>query len=205
MPIIAGRASAAYGAGFSRVVGTSYAGPFGAFEALSTVTVGATSVSSVSFDGIPANYKYLQIRYIAKSSRTAGNPLDELNLRFNGDATSGNYYQHGIFGDGSGTGNANAVASSTNIELGSGFIGDAISSSQFGIGIVDILDYASPFKATTIRMMGGVEFNGAPVYGGRAGMGSGYWANTNPVQSIQIYAENGNLTQYSSFALYGVK
>ena len=73
--------------------------PEGAYDALATVTVGSTSLSSIVFSGIPTGYKHLQVRYIVKSART-GNPLDELNLRFNGD-TGTNYAQHALAGDGS--------------------------------------------------------------------------------------------------------
>ena len=172
------------------------------YESIQTVTVGSTSVANVTFSSIPSTYKHLQIRYIVKSART-GNPLDELNLRFNGD-TGNNYAQHTLAGNGD-IAFSNGIASGNNIELGSGFIGDSESSSQFGVGVVDILDYGSSTKTKTIRMIGGVDFNGAPIYGGRVGLGSGLWNNTSPTTSLTFYAENGNIIQYSQFALYGIK
>lgn len=178
--------------------------PEGAYDALATVTVGSTSVSSVAFFGIPTGYKHLQVRYIVKSARNDGNPLDELNLRINDD-TGNNYAQHALAGNGS-SAFSNAIASGNNIELGSGFIGDAYSGSQFGIGIVDILDYNSSAKTKTVKMLGGVEFNGlVNSTGGRVGLGSGLWNNTSPITSLTFYAENGNIIQNSQFALYGVK
>jgi hypothetical protein len=179
--------------------------PAGAFDALGSITVGSTSLASVVFTGIPTGYKHLQVRYIVKSSRSVSNPLDELNLRMNDDSGN-NYAQHCFFGEGSGAGIANAVViSGNNIELGSGFIGDALSGSQFGVGILDILDYSSSSKTKTIKLLGGVDFNGAPVYGGRVGIGSGVWNSTSPITSLTLFADNGNIIQNSSFTLYGVK
>jgi hypothetical protein len=172
------------------------------YESIATTVVGASSVSSITFSSIPSTYKHLQVRYVVKSARTS-NPLDELNLRFNGD-TGSNYAQHCLFGDGAGV-TGNGLASQNNIELGSGFIGDSEGTSQFGVGIVDILDYYSSTKTKTIKMLGGVDFNGAPVYGGRVGLGSGFWNSTSATTSLTFYAENGNIIQYSHFALYGIK
>ena len=177
----------------------------GAFDALSTVVVPSGGLSSVTFSGFPqTGYTNLQIRYMVKSTRTSSVPLDELNLRMNGDS-NGNYAQHCLFGNGSAA-NANSLTGQNNIELGSGFIGDNETGSQFGVGVVDILDYASSSKTKVVRMLGGVDMNGVVLsYGGRVGLGSGLWNNTSPITSLTFYAENGNLVQYSSFALYGVK
>lgn len=202
MPIIAGRASAAVGAGFSRVVAAAYAGPFGAYDSLATVTLSAAT-ATVTFAGIPAGYKHLQVRYLVKSART-NVPLDELNLSFNGDSSS-IYAQHALFGDGA-SATSNYLTSQNNIELGSGFIGDAYSGSQFGVGVVDILDYSSSSKTKVVRMIGGVDMNGTlGGFAGRVGLGSGLWNNTSSVTSLTFYAEIGNIIEHSQFALYGVK
>jgi len=168
------------------------------YESIATVTVGASSVSDVVFSSIPSTYKHLQVRYLAKSARS-GNTLDELNLRFNSD-TGNNYAQHAVFGDGS-SANTQATTSQNNIELGSGWLGTTTAGSQFGVGVLDIFDYTNTSKNTTIRVLGGLDMNGS----GRVGLGSGLWMNTSAVTSITLYAQNANLVQYSSFALYGIK
>jgi triacylglycerol esterase/lipase EstA (alpha/beta hydrolase family) len=204
MPIIAGRASAAYGAGFGAVT-TIPSTLVGSYDALASVTVGSTAVSTVNFIGIPLGYNHLQIRYMVKSSRNPNNnPLDELNLRMNGN--SGNHYtQHCLFGNG-GSAQSNAVITQNNMELGSGFIGDLDSGSQFGIGIVDILDYSSTSKTKVVKTFGGIDFNGVALgAGGRVGQGSGIFNLNAPIQSLTFYAENGNIIQYSQFDLYGVR
>jgi hypothetical protein len=197
MPLITLQSAKGYG------WGAASAGSGNSFESIATVVVGASSVSSITFSSIPSTYKHLQVRYMVKGART-NNPLEELNLRFNGD-TGNNYAQHAIAGDGSAP-FAAPGASGNNIELGSGFIGDSQTDSQFGVGIVDILDYGSTTKTKTIRMIGGVDFNGAPLtYGGRVGLGSGLWNNTSATTSLTFYGDNADIIQYSHFALYGIK
>ena len=178
--------------------GTGVAAVTNSYESIATVTVGSTSVSDVTFSSIPSTYKHLQIRYLAKSARS-GNTLDELNLRFNGD-TGTNYVEHMIMGDG-GSAQSNGLTSQNNIELGEGWLGTTTAGSQFGVGVLDILDYTNTFKNTTIRVLGGLDMNGS----GRVGLGSGLWLNTSAVTSITLYAQNGNIVQYSQFALYGIK
>ena len=74
--------------------------------------------------------------------------------------------------------------------------------SQYGAIVLDILDYANTNKNKTMRAIGGVDVNGSGV----AEMWSGLYISTNAVNSINLYSYNGsNISQYSSFALYGVK
>jgi hypothetical protein len=77
---------------------------------------------------------------------------------------------------------------------------------SFGVSIVDILDYANTNKYKTVRVLSGVDFNGTLAgYGGYVGPLSGNWRNTSAITSIKINAQTGNFTQYSQFALYGIK
>jgi len=178
--------------------GTGVAAATNSYESIATVSVGSTSVADVTFSSIPSTFKHLQIRYLAKSARS-GNTLDELNLRFNSD-TGNNYAEHSVFGTGS-VAAVGANTSQSNIELGQGWLGTTTAGSQFGVGVVDILDYTNTSKNTTVRVLGGLDMNGS----GRVGLGSGLWMNTSAVTSITLYAQNANLVQYSSFALYGIK
>ena len=128
-------------------------------------------------------------------------------MRFNGDSTSGNYFGHGMFGDGSSASTISNLPESK-IILGSGFLGTT-TGGNFGINIVDIFDYASANKNKTTRTLGGTDHNGAQygTIGGRLGQYSGVWINSgSAISSITITPANSSLfTQYSSFALYGIK
>jgi hypothetical protein len=176
--------------------------PEGAYDALATVTLSA-SASSISFVGIPSGYKHLQLRGIAQTNRgTYG--IDEANLRFNSD-TGANYAFHLLYGDGS-SATATATSGASVIQVGSGNLGTT-TGSNWGTIIVDILDYTNTNKYTTVRTLGGADCNGTVGgIGGRVGFSSGLWTNTAAVTSMLLVPVNGsNFSQYSQFALYGVK
>jgi hypothetical protein len=179
--------------------------PESGYDSLAVVSVGAGGLSSVTFTGVPSGYKHLQLRIFAQTNR-ATYGTDNVSLQVNGD-TGANYIYHYLRGSGSA---ATAAASSTSetsiIELLSQGAGTT-TSGVFGTGIVDILDYGSSAKNKTIRSLNGSDLNGA--YSGSYGyvsLVSGLWRNTAPITSLTLAPVSGSaFTQYSSFALYGVK
>jgi hypothetical protein len=199
MPIIAGRASAAYGAGFAAVTTVPFA-PVGSFDALGTVTVGAGGLSSITFAGIPqTGYSHLQIRGIGRSDAASG--LSWLYLTFNGDNGT-NYASHYLQGDGSSRVAGNLIGSGSNTENRLGDFPRANAASGiFGGAIIDILDYNNTNKNKISRLLGGVDRNGSGV----ADCYSGVWLSTASVYSITMTPQTSNWVEYSSFTLYGVK
>jgi hypothetical protein len=185
----------------SQISGKLWA-PAGAYDALATVTVPSGGAASVTFSGIPTGYKHLQVRYIVQTNRgTYG--ISEYALNFNGD-TSSNYSYHELQGDGSGASGL-GFANQTAIR-GDGTIGTT-TGGTFGAGVLDILDYANTNKYKTTRMLEGVDINGTIAgYGGRLALISGNWRNTNAITSMTFIPYTGTLfSQYSQFALYGIK
>lgn len=175
----------------------------GAMIPIATTTIGSGGSSSVIFSSIPGNYEHLQIRFIVQSNR-ATYP-DNMNIYLNGD-TGTNYSWHQLKGDGS---NAAASAGSTQntIQTINNIPGSAWSN-NFGVGILDILDYSNTNKYKTARLLTGFDGNG--VAGGgfysNVELVSGLWQSTSAVTSITLQPTNGTLfNQYSSFALYGIK
>lgn len=170
----------------------------GAFIPIATTTL-STATATISFTGIPQNYEHLQIRYIARGSRAAG--LDQVKIQFNSD-TGGNYIDHVIYGNGSSVGAYTDGASSA-FMYSPTFAGNSANANVFGIGVIDILDYTSTVKNKTLRMLGGVDDNGA----GWSFFGSGLWMNSaSPISSITLTEAYGlNIMANSSFALYGIK
>jgi hypothetical protein len=158
------------------------------YDSIATVTVGSGGSSSIAFTSIPSTYRHLQIRGIAKTSN-----LGWVEVKFNGD-TASNYSFHEIRGDGS------AASASNSINAGSmsSFLQNA---SQVASGVIDVLDYANVSKNKTIRTLGGYDDNGA----GYITLTSGLWRNTNAITSITITHSSSTFTQYTQFALYGVK
>ena len=172
----------------------------GDYESIASTTVGAGGVSSITFSSIPSTYTHLQIRYIARNTTSSGGGAEEnVRLRVNG-ITTANYPWHILEGDGA---TAYAAAATTDTSLFVGRIAQNTATANiFGANIIDILDYANTNKYKTIRSLEGMDRNGA----GYVGLFSGFnTTNTNAITSIDIFPQAGNFTQYSSFALYGIK
>lgn len=168
------------------------------YESISTVTVGAGGTSTVTFTSIPSTFKHLQIRGIA---RVTGATTDaNIYMNFNGDSAS-NYSQHYLFGNGSGP--AAGGGSSSSVEIGIRATGANSTSGVFGAGVIDILDYANTNKYKTVRSLNGHDQNAVAT--GYVFFTSGNWRNTAAVSSITLTSSNGNIAQYSHFALYGIK
>lgn len=161
-----------------------------AYESIATYNLGSAQ-SSVTFSSIPSTYKHLQIRGIMKVSGAGTN----FGIRFNSD-TGSNYSWHQLYGSGSSAGAGGYPNSSF---IGNSFVG----STQFTGFVVDILNYESTNINKTVRTLGGADENG----GGNIVLSSGSWRNTAAVNTIYLYDPYGgaNFTQYSSFALYGIK
>jgi hypothetical protein len=166
---------------------------------LATVTL-SSSASSVTFSGIPAGYKHLQIRVLGRTDGT-GNRTATF-LQFNGD-TASNYRWHGLAGSGASISGEEAGSAVAAIRIGSSNLpmGDA-GSNIFGVSVADILDYANVNKNKVTRALAGADQNATT---GRISFVSGLWFNTAAVTSIKVYPEGANWAQYSSIALYGVK
>lgn len=178
----------------SLLVGNAFYVP-PSFESIETVTVGSGGAASISFTSIPQTYTHLQIRGITRSPDAS-----YINAQFNTD-TGNNYSNHAIYAEpGTVVGQANANASHFQISRSNYF---ASASTMFGATVCDILDYANTNKNTTTRALSGNDTNGTA--GGVMFFTSGNWRNTAAVTSILIYPTSGNFSQYTQFALYGIK
>ena len=174
------------------------------FEAIATAVVDSSGASTITFSSIPQIYKDLQVRYMARTTRSSSDG-DYMRFRFNSDTTNNYSSQHWYGGDGSG------VTASYDGATGPGIYVERITaasqaSNVYGIGIVDILDYKSTNKTKVLKYFTGADVNGAfNTYSIR--QGSGMWLTTDTaISSITINAGVGpNFTQYSHFALYGLR
>jgi hypothetical protein len=165
------------------------------YESIATVTVGSGGSSSVSFSSIPSTYQHLQLRYTARQDAS---PIGQVFFRPNSD-TSANYSSHLLYGDGASVA-AGSYTSDTYAR--SGLLGGtSLASGTFGVAVIDLLDYANTNKYKTTRTLSGVDANGS----GYVWYMSSNWRSTSAITSLNIFAEHGNIAQYSSFALYGIK
>jgi hypothetical protein len=176
--------------------GGAAAGAGGSYESIATVTVGSGGTSEINFTSIPSTYTHLQIRLLGRTTSAS----TELNVKFNDDANTANYYWHELYGTGSSVGAQSQATGGTRLRtmywggLGGG-------AGIFGVGVMDILDYANTNKNKVLRMLSGWDSNG----NGFVHLDSGLWMNTNAITKITLYPTSTTLTEYSSFALYGIK
>lgn len=169
--------------------------PTGSYDALATYTVGSGGISEVVFSGIPTGgqYTHLQVRCLLRTTSGA-----YAGLQFNAD-TGNNYASHELYGNGS---SAAAAAYTSRGDIP--FFPNATSSatSTFTGMIIDVLDFSATTKYKTVRMLGGWDANGS----GYAQFQSGLWQSTSSINQLRLFPAYGqSFTQYSQFALYGVK
>ena len=175
----------------------------GTFESIATVIVPSAGQASISFTNIPQNYAHLQIRIFAQTNRTTYG-LDAYSFTFNSDNTS-NYRVHSVNGDGSGASIATASTNYVNFSLTS-----TVVPNMFGVSVMDIFDYTSTSKNKTIKTLAGYDYNsstGISGYNSYVGLYSGLWFKTpEAITSIVLAPVSGTaFTQYSHFALYGIR
>jgi hypothetical protein len=171
-----------------------------AYESIATTTVGAGGASSVDFTGISSAYTHLQIRAILKTNENSTGATN-IEMRFNSD-TGSNYTRHYLRGTGSAA-DTGAATSQSRFTVGTAVQSGAALANMFGAMIVDVLDYTNTSKYKTVRALSGQNTNGSGTQG--MWLQSGVWMNTNAITSISIFSSSSNLSQYASFALYGIK
>jgi hypothetical protein len=171
----------------------------GDFESIATVTVGSGGAANIEFTSIGTDWQHLQVRLVARTDRAAVS--DGYNITLNSD-TGSNYAGHTLFGTGtSASAQAESSVSSAS-SIGAPLSSATASASIFGAAVIDVLDYASSSKKTTLRAFAGEDRNGA----GRVFLISNLWNSTAAVTSIKIVPLLGsNFVQHSTAALYGVK
>ena len=179
------------------ILAASGAGAAGAYEHIqSTILTG--SQASVTFSNLNTypEYKHLQIRMVVHSTATT-NGVD-LRITLNGD-TGANYSRHQLRGDGTtvtstSSTSASFIALSNAVDTDSGGY-----TNFFAPAIIDILDFSSTSKNTTLRTLHGrtsVSY---------IALNSGAWYNTNAVTSLTITPQTAQLSTGSRFSLYGIK
>lgn len=185
----------------SSISGHLIAPDTGVMFPIGMVQVGSSGAADVTFSSIPSTYTHLQIRGIMRNTRTADR-VGSCDMQFNSD-TASNYSFHRLYGEGSGSGGSDSGTSQTFIR-GLGVATDLNTAGIFGVGIIDILDYANTNKYKTIRRLDGID-NNRTSDAGNIGLSSGSWRNTNAITSIKLFPNVNNWSQGTTFALYGIK
>ena len=182
----------------SFLAGNDYYAP-SSYESIATTTVGSGGTSTITFSSIPSTYNHLQIRAISRTNR--GDTNDFMTVRFNNDSSS-IYAYHSLYGNG-GTAGAADRGTSTGTPWSGVTAGANAGADMFGAVIWDVLDYQNTNKYKTLRLLSGTDQNATT---GRIYFQSNLWQSTSAISTVTIIPTYGTLfSQYSHFALYGIK
>jgi len=167
-----------------------------AFEAIASTSISSTT-ATITFSSIPSSYEHLQIRVYARNSDSASNRF--MTLTFNSD-TGTNYTRHYLEGNDS---NLSAVGTlgETSCTVGR-MAANSAAANTFGSAIIEIVDYASANKYTTVRAFGGFDTSNTTGY---LQFASGLWLNTAAVSTITLGFTSGSFLSGSTASLYGLR
>jgi hypothetical protein len=156
--------------------------------ALASITLQSAS-SSVTFSGIPQNYRDLIL--VVAGSATASASLTF--IRLNGD-TGSNYSN--VFARGNGS---NAASSSETTTGAWFFYGNQVLGVDQSNAISQIMDYSATDKHKSILTRANIN----NALGPSVEMTASRWASTVAVTSLQVYVSSNNFAAGSTFNLYG--
>ena len=157
---------------------------------ISSVTVGAAGASSIDFTSIPSTYTDLVFKF---SIRNTADVVD-MTITFNG--SSANLSDRVLYGSGSAASSFADAATMYSLGNRSSFL-----ASTFGNGELYIPNYAgSTNKSVSQDVVTENNATSAAMY-----LTAGLRSNTAAITQITIAPTSGNIAQYSTAYLYGVK
>lgn len=168
-----------------------------AYDLLNSVTVSAaTTTITFSNLNVYSEYKHLEI---VVSSRAAGTntTTGNINITFNGD-TGSNYSYYSLSTSGSSL-NPSVSTTTSDIRLNNAIPGGGKPAGEYGIMILDVLDFASTTSNKSIKSLHGA-INGSYLQ-------SGTWYNSSSPITSMTFTTNYSLgfTTDTTISLYGVK
>ena len=157
-----------------------------------------SSAASVTFSDLGAyasEYQHLQIRAAVRTDRAATS--DDVTVTINSITNS--YAYHTLLGNGSTVISGEDSPSKPYMRIFHGASGATATANAFGAFVMDILDFSSSSKNTTIRALAGSSSTAVS-------LNSGLTNNTAAVTSITLDQVSGsNFISGSRFSLYGSK
>ena len=162
------------------------------FVKIASVTVGSGGASSIAFTSIPATYTDLCMKLSIRGSGAVTN--ESFYIDVNGAGYGGS--RRAIYGTGSAAGSDSQAALRWDY-----FSGASATSSTFGSGDLYIPNYAgSNYKSMSLE--GVAEGNTSGMF---MAMTAALWSSTSAITSLSLTGLNGNIAQYSTAVLYGIK
>lgn len=159
------------------------------YSKLAESTVGAGGTSAITFNNIPQNYTDLVI----KMSIRAATDVADTRIRFNGTTTG--YNDRWLYAE------TTSALSTTNSAIDVLVNRSTYTASTFSNSEIYIPNYAgSTNKSVSADSV--TENNASTAL---RHLEAGLWSNTTAISQIEILMASGNLAQYSTATLYGIR
>lgn len=169
------------------------------FSSIATFSLNGET-SSVTFTNIPQNYKHLELRILAKTTRSGGNNyVQDGTLRFNDDSGAV-YSYHFMYAFGGSAAGGATGQTGAQLQVFSAD-GDGAIPNAFAPVIVKISDYSANYKNKVLSTFGGSITTSS--YVDLVAYNTHSWYSITPITSITVSAGN-SLKANSRIALYGV-
>jgi hypothetical protein len=165
------------------------------FVKIASAAVGAGGTSSVTFSSIPQTYTDLVLKASARSTR-AGLDEDGFTIQLNSSTTGYTYIT--TIGQGSSIGNLNTTYEQT-------WAGEVNAGSSTANTFNNLEAYFTNYTGSTAKpylVDSAQENNGSTAY---FSVNTVRQSSTSAITSLTCGAANGNLAQYSTLTLYGIK
>jgi hypothetical protein len=164
------------------------------YTLIASSTVGSGGAASITFSSIVGTYTDLLLKWSIRGD--AGSISRSIQLTFNGSTTS--YSSRYLQGDGSAA--SSGTGGSSNIYAGESTAFNA-TANTFANQELYIPNYASS-NSKSVSVDSVSETNATTIY---ASLTAGLWSNSAAITSITLTPQTGNLVQYSTAYLYGIK
>lgn len=162
------------------------------FELIASATVGSGGQASIDFNVIPSTYTDLCIKASFRSDYSG----QGIALRINPNGSGSNMTAKVLLGGGSGSGSSfsDTIAYASSVA-------DTSTANTFGNVEWYIPNYASSnSKSISVDFVTETNATGAIM-----GLSAGLWSVSTAISSLSLLTTAGNLKQYSTAYLYGVK
>lgn len=162
----------------------------------------SSNTNPVSFTNIPNTFTHLQLRWNARS--TYAGTSSSIYFIINNKTAANDWSHHELYATGAGALSRNNGASTNTSTLPAALPAANGLANTYGVGIIDIFDYANTTKRKVFKAFYGQNQNATTV--GVIGIGSGQpitLAVTEPITQLDFYVD-GLTAAGSSLFLYGI-
>jgi len=172
----------------------------GAYESIASTTV-STPVAFIEFTSIPSTYRTLEFRLVGRGSFSG--IYDDCRITINGD-TGSNYSWTARYNDNNGNFTYQRSSSDTGISSNYWTTGATALAGAFGVGIIQIVDYANTNKYKTGRSFSGFSQRSTAFLEQALSISSFNWRSTSAITSVK-FDVSANAVEHTTFSLYGIK